>query len=514
MTTQSTVDLINQFRKRGGQLWSANGQLHFKAPKGALTREELESLRASRDQIIDFLDGTTDVFAVGQASDIPSSRDRAPLTYSQLSHWNWLQLDKNPTVRHVASATRLCGHLNVDKLRSSIAELVRHHAALRTRVVICDGVPTQEVPESAHWNLSVYNLETLSMDAVEREITRSFGQLILEPIDVSVGPLFGVALLRIRDDESVLLVVMDHMISDAFSLNIFLRDLFEAYEQALSGESFSLRPVHMPFIDHAIEQRLAQDSWIQKHAAYWRERLAGCEQLRFPRDHDNSAPGGRGWESVSLMIDKEMKAALTQWSRNRGTTVVMSVFTAYAGLILRWCRVSETILQFQIDGRSDPRVANTIGYLASTLYLRVQLRDDDSFIDLMDRTMAEYCTAHEHADSGYLKAQVPRPEFARTSTFNWVPQPDNVVSSGAGTVSKAIAPSPLMLVNPALRLFEFDRDPITQFFDSTNGIGGQIHYATKRNSVGAMRLFSDNLLLFIQRLLTQPSGCVSEIELS
>lgn len=512
-TTRGIENLLGGFRKKGVKFWSENGQLHFKAPKGLLTGEEIESLKASRDQILAILDEATTVPATAETGENPSHSNKAPLTYSQLSHWNWFQLDRKRGIRHVASVTRIHGQLEIDTLRSSVAELVRHHSALRTRVSVCDGTPMQEILNSSDLDLAVHNLTTSPVDTVEEEITRRFRQLVLEPLDVSVGPLLKVELLRIRDDESVLLVAMEHLISDAFSLNIFQRDLFNAYKQALSGQPVSLPTVHISFADHAIRQRMAQESWIQKHSGYWRGRLAGYLSTRFPTDSVGSALGLTGWRQVSFTISDATRSELIRWSRSRGTTLAMSVFTAYVGLVLRWCEASDVVLQFQIDGRNDSKTANTIGYFASTLYLRVDLHDDDDFIDLMDRVTLEYCNAYEHADSGYMKTEVPRPDFCRTSTFNWIPQPYKATLAD-GRSESVLTTAPLMVESPALSLFELDRDPITQLFDGTEGISGRIYFDAHRVSPRTMESFTNNLLIFLRKLLRQPDERVKSIRLS
>jgi hypothetical protein len=505
------ADVLGSVRKKGVRLWSENGQLHYRAPKGALTQEEVDRLRGSRGQIVAFLEAAADS-ATAESSLKPRSRlNRAPLAYSQLSHWHLHRLSERPAVRQIASAMRLRGRLSVDALQKSIAQIVRRHESLRTRIVVCDGVPAQEIVESVDCELVVDELIGMSEPLREVETQRRIEQLILEPIDVSVGPLFGVRLLKLADDEHVLIVAMEHIISDGYSLGILTQDLFTGYIQALKGRAVSLPTIPVQFADYAIWQRNTHRAWIEDHGVYWDARLAGCQRVRFPVDRSVGTPAPAGWGTIPVKIDKDLKKELGEWCRLRQTTLVMSVFTAYVGLALRWCDASDAVIQYITDGRVSPKIENTIGYFASTLYLRVELSDADSFIDLTSLVMNEYCRAYEHADFSFMEAQVPRPGFTRNTSFNWIPQrtqfdlPDLVGSEDA------IACSPLSFGYPVLKKLDVDHEPVILLHDCEDEIVGVMGFPLNRFSVDTMTTFGRNFVGFVEALVRQPEARVKDI---
>lgn len=507
------ADVLGSVRKKGVRLWSVNGQLHYKAPKGALTQEEIERLRVSRGQIVALLERATGA-ETAESRLAPRPRfDRAPLAFSQLAHWHLYRLSERRAIRQIASATRLHGRLNIDALQKSVAEIVHRHDALRTRIVVCDGIPIQEISESSDCEPTMDDLTALSESFREVQVKRQIEQLIVEPIDVSVGPLFGIRLLRLRDDEHVLIVAMEHMISDAFSMNILLRDFFTVYMQALKGRTFSLPAIPVQFADYAVWQRNAQKSWIEKHGAYWNECLTGCQRLRFPEDQRLQTATRLGWGTVSLQIGRNLKAELREWCRLRRTTLVMSVFTAYVGLVLRWCDVSSAVIHYVTDGRVSPKIENTIGFFASVLYLRIGLLEDDNFVDLMNRVTEEYCKAYEHADYSYMAAQAPRPEFTRNTGFNWVPQGSKIDLSDLDGSEDAITCSPIRFAHPMVRNLELDGEPFVLLFDADDEIVGDVYFPVNRFSVDTMERFGRNFLVFIRALLRQPEKRVKDIVL-
>jgi non-ribosomal peptide synthetase component F len=192
----------------------------------------------------------------------------------------------------------------------------------------------------------------------------------------------------------------------------------------------------------------------------------------------------------------------------------MSVFTAYVGLVLRWCNASEGVIQYVTDGRVSPKIENTIGFFASVLYLRIELLEDASFVNLMNLVTDEYCKAYEHADFSYMEAQVPPPEFARNSCFNWVPQGAKIELSDSGGSEGAITCSPLTFAHPMLKNLERDNEPVILLFDTDDEIVGDVCFPLNRFSIDTMERFGRNLLVFIRALLRQPDDRVKDILLS
>jgi len=439
--------------------------------------------------------------------------DHVPLTFSQVAHWNLYQLGQRPAIRQIACATRLLGRLDLDALRSSAAWIFRRHDALRTRIVIYDGLPTQEIDETRDCELNVEELSGLPESFREVEVLRLIESFILKPIDVAAGPLSGVLLLRLGENEHVLIVAMEHMVSDAFSMDILLRELLATYAQILRGRAVSLPKVLVQFGEFALLQRRAQGSLLEKHGPYWNAHLAGCHRVTFPPDYSSLNESRSGWGTVPVQIGRDLKLELRKWCRRMRTTLVMSVLAAYIGLTLRWCNVSEAVIQFQTDGRVSPAIENTIGYFASVLYLRIQCLERDTFVDLLKRIIDEYCKAYEHADYSYMEAQVPRPEFTRNTCFNWVPQGSKVDLSDLDGSEDAIACYPLPFAHPMLRNLERDTEPVILLYDTDGDTVGGIHFPLNRLSKETMERFGRNFLVFIGALLRQPEGRIKDISL-
>jgi Condensation domain/TubC N-terminal docking domain len=506
-------DVLGRIRKKGVTLWQKDGHLHYKAPKGALTANELEGLRLHSRQIITLLERANDGVGFEPGALSRSKPVRAPLMYTQLAHWNHYKLSDRRGVRQVACAYRLRGRLNVAALEEGIAEVVRRHDALRIRVVLSGGIPVQEIAESINWRLEMDDVTGQNQGSRESRVRELIRQFIMEPIDVSQGPLFGIKLLKCGSSEHVLIVAMEHMISDEVSLRIFLQDVFAGYIQTLRGFPCCVPEIPTQLLEYALWQRNCHESWRATHGAYWKERLEKYARMKTPVEYETPSGSHFGWGAIRVWIGPELKAELREWCRLRQTTLTMGVLTAYAGLILRWYDSSEGVILFQTDGRDNSKLGRTIGFLSSALYLHVKLVKSDTFVDLIQQIREAYCQAYEHADAAYFASRVPRPGFTRNTLFNWIPTGTEIDLSPLDDSPDVLECASFPFTHPMLDKLESDLEPMILLFDSEEGVSGSFLFPRKHVSAVKIEQLGGSFLAFVEALLRQPDVRVSEMPL-
>jgi hypothetical protein len=473
----------------------------FKSPTIAEMAKALDALR-SRNQPRSSIEFETAA---------PESRSRrAPLGSSQLAHWHVYQLASRPAIRQIASATRIQGRLDIDALRRSLAEAIRRHDALRTRIIVVDGAPVQEILPPGGFELGMDDLTSLPEQWREREIQQRIHQQILEPIELAAGPLFEARLLRTSDDEHVLILVMEHIVSDAFSMSILLREVFEAYAQIVQGEALSLPKIEVQPADYAIAQRSWQTRWTETNGTHWRERLTECPRLTFP-DETPPQTTESGWGNVPVRIDARLKRAIDEYCRSQGTTLPMTVFAAFAAALLRTGGASKSVIQYQTDGRVSPEVEHTVGYLASSLYLRIELQDDDRFVDFMKRVTAEYCAAYERPDFCLVGSDGQGPEFSRAGWFNWVPHVPDIEVPDPEALLRGIVCSQIAFEHPMIKRIDRDNDPVLLIYDGSDDAAGNILFPQKRFSVAAIERLQRIFMQFLQSSIEQPERRVKDV---
>jgi len=503
---RTVVELIDKVRRHGGRLWLDGGELRYRVPKGVLSSEDVRRFGACRNRIVEYVQNAEVGSYVETELPLRRAEDPIPLTYSQLKYWHSRHLQDQPTVRTVASALRLNGPLEPKLLERGVTFLTERHDALRTRIAVVDGEPRQFVDRSMESPFQFEDVSGPLPEPSEQTIQSLIRRLILQPILVTRGPLFVVHLAKLGARDHLLIVAMEHIISDAFSLNLLLRELRDVYAQLVQNQVPLLPALPLQYPDYALWQARSRDAWQARHGNYWRARLGNCPRLRFPDARCQSIQDRGALAAHPIEFSQEIKLALTLWCRARKTTPAMSVFAAFAALVLRWCDADDAVFPFQTDGRDIADLRHTIGYCATVLHLRVQMNRNDTFTDLLARVTREYCMAYEHADHNHVAAQLPRPEFTRNSSFNWIPHGLDGGASNWSTAQGDISCRRVTFPHPTRQSDGLDVEPMLLLHDGPLGIVGNVYYPVDRFAPEQIARFAESMAMFMAAMLEEP-GC-------
>jgi len=193
----------------------------------------------------------------------------------------------------------------------------------------------------------------------------------------------------------------------------------------------------------------------------------------------------------------------------------MAIFSAYVGLMLRWCQSSQGVFQYQSDGRAWPQVENTVGYFASVLYLPARLEENTTFLDLLDQVTEEYGRALDHADfSSYLAAQVPRLDVTRNPGLNWLPRRSKEQARAThGSASFPIDCEPVPFSHPMVKDLVMDVEPALLMSETDDELSGEWYYPRDRLSAETMETVGRSLVGFLDVLLCEPARRVNSVYL-
>ena len=209
-----------------------------------------------------------------------------PLTMTQEHLWGLDQLLPGAPFSNMPYAVRLTGALNVTALEESFNEIIKRHEALRTTFTTVAGQPVQVIAPTRRLPLPVEDLRALPQ--VERESTaqRLIRAEALYFFDLENGPLLKVRLLRLSEQEHILLLTMHHIISDGWSWGVLLHELTVLYNAFSQGHASPLPEPPIQYADYAHWQR----QWLHSEAgnaqlAYWERQLhAPLPILKLPTD--------------------------------------------------------------------------------------------------------------------------------------------------------------------------------------------------------------------------------------
>jgi hypothetical protein len=330
---------------------------------------------------------------------------KAPMSFAQQRLWVLDQLDPNRPIYNVPDTYYFKGRFDLDALERSLTELIRRHEGLRTTFQLIDGEPVQVIDAPQPLKLNIIDLSQLRRKQREAEARRLANEESQLPFDLSRGPLFRAQLVRIAEEEHLLLVTMHHIIADGWSLGVMARELETLYETYKAGEISPLPELAIQYADFAVWQReWLEGAVLDKQLEYWRERLAGVlPELELPADRPRPARQSYRGAAIHLDFDPEVIAPLKEIARERSATLFMTLLAAFNVLLWRYSGQSDLSVGTPIANRNRAETEHLIGFFVNTLVLRTKIDGNSSFRELLDQVRETTLGAFEHQDVPFEK---------------------------------------------------------------------------------------------------------------
>ena len=197
-----------------------------------------------------------------------------PLSFAQQRLWFLDQLEPGNPFYNITKAVRLTGSLNADALEKSLNEVVRRHEALRTTFPAVGGSGVQRITPSMTLALSFKDFSELSPAQRDAQVLQTASEAA-RAMDLARGPLFRAVLLRLGEEEHVLVLTMHHIISDGWSMGVFIREMATIYEAYAGNQPSPLPEMPFQYADFAHWQRnWLKEEVLEAQLDYWKQQLA------------------------------------------------------------------------------------------------------------------------------------------------------------------------------------------------------------------------------------------------
>ena len=322
------------------------------------------------------------------------------LSFAQRRLWFLHRWDPASASYNVADALQLEGRLSVGVLKAALGRVVARHEVLRTTFREASGEPRAVVREPRPVALPVVDLGGLPAARREERVDRSAEREALRPFDLEAGPLLRSTLLRTGSERWVLLVTMHHIVADAWSVQVLVRELTELYGALLSGRQPRLAPLPLQYSDYAAWQR----GWLagpvlEEQVAWWRDSLAGApEVLPLPLDRPRPAVRSpRGFTRTTDLLPA-VAGRLRQVARAHSASPFMVLLALVATLLARLSGVRDLVVGSPIANRTRAETEPLIGFFVNTLPLRVDLSGRPSLSEVVARVRDRTLLAYGHQD--------------------------------------------------------------------------------------------------------------------
>ena len=343
-----------------------------------------------------------------------SNRPTFPLSFTQERLWFLDQVDPGKATYNIPLFVHLTGSLNVTLLEKSFAEIVRRHEALRTHFALKEGQPVQVITPAEQMKvpaLPIIDLQvsgtskSLAPSQLEAEARKLAVHDVRRPFDLTQGPLWRAQLVRLGTQKHIFIFTTHHMIFDASSTQIFIREWQTLYKTFLTNKPSPLPDLPIQYADFAVWQR----EWLQgddfkRQLSYWKEHLKGdLPALQLPTDYPRPAvqtfQGGRQPITLSPRLTK----ALRTLSQQEGVTLFMTLMAAFKTLLYRYTGQTDIVIGSPNANRNRVETEGVMGFFANNLVLRTDLTGNPTFRELLIRVRNVALGANAHQDMPFQK---------------------------------------------------------------------------------------------------------------
>jgi amino acid adenylation domain-containing protein/non-ribosomal peptide synthase protein (TIGR01720 family) len=326
---------------------------------------------------------------------VPRGVDHAA-SFAQERLWFLQRLEPDSVAYNLGALVHLTGDLDVAALTRSLAEVTRRHESLRITFPEQDGRPVQRIAEPGEVRIEQRDFSTAAdprSEALEWA-TREAGL----PFDLGSGPLLRLALLCLGAREHAVSVVVHHIVSDLWSMEIFNREVAALYEAFAAGLPSPLPELTIQFVDFASWQRAwLRGAVLESELEYWRHRLRDAlDPLLLPTDRPRPALRSTRGARRSFRFSRALVDDLAALGRSEGATLFAVLLGAFQVLLGRYTGDLAVSVGSPVAGRDRIETENLIGFFVNTLILRTSLEGDPRFCDLLPRVRTTILEAHEH----------------------------------------------------------------------------------------------------------------------
>ena len=345
-----------------------------------------------------------------------------PLSFAQERMWLLDQLDPGDPSYIIPRALRLRGALDIPALERSVRDIVARHEVLRTTFATVDGraVPVlhagveTSVPVTRWPSVPPAERESLARNEAEAEAHR--------PFDLAQGPLFRVRLLEIDAVDHLLTLMMHHIVSDAWTLEVWNAELGALYQAHVAGSPAALPELPIQYLDYAVWQRRHLDGVrLDEQLGYWKKRLDGAQKsLDLPLDRPRPAVATRRGAKRRFSLPGELAKGLKEISRKNGATLFMTLLAAFDVLLLRYTGQSDLSVGTPVANRGHAETEGLVGFFLNTLVLRAQVEEDLLFSALVQRVKEACLGAYAHQDIPFerlVQELSPERDLGRSPLF-------------------------------------------------------------------------------------------------
>jgi len=429
-----------------------------------------------------------------------------PLSYAQQRLWFLDQFDPDNPLYNVSNAIRLHGKINIKELQHALDIIIARHETLRTCFVTEDDLPIQIIHNDIKVKIDIRDIEeTSNAEDNLKQIAKTEAET---PFDLTQAPLVRAILVRLAENQHVLLLTLHHIISDGWSMGVLMKEMALVYNDLLEGHDGSLPPLPIQYSDFALWQKenLTGDR-LEEQLSYWTNQLQGnLPKIKLPLRKNTSTEINHEGRIVEISFSKNSNR-LKKFAQENGVTLYMILLAVYQTVLSKYSGQEDVVVGTPIANRNKSEIENLIGFFVNMLVMRTDISGNPSFIDLVKRVKKVALGAYAHQDLPFEKV-VEKLQPERLLNHTPLFQVAFVLQN---TPMKSIKFNGVE-VEPFLNSNETAKFDLTLcLWDQENSLSGYIEYNTSLYDYDMVQRVSNYMQSILTMVLENPNLKLSQL---
>ena len=336
-----------------------------------------------------------------------------PMSFAQQRLWFLDQFEPDSPFYNIPSGVRFRGNLRLDILTRALNEIINRHETLRTTFDTVDDEPSQIVHPFRERTFPLIDITDVPPEQLNARIYNLARREAATPFNLRTGPLLRVTFIKAADDDHVILFTMHHIISDGWSMGVFVSEITALYDAFSKNRPSPLPPLDIQYGDFAEwQQEYIAGDVLEKQLDFWKSYLGGSLPiLELPADKPRPTVQTMVGANAEIMVPEEIASAFKDMSRRAGVTMFMSLIAAFKVLLQRYTGLDDILVGSPIANRNRAEIEPLIGFFVNTLVLRTDLSGNPSFAELLKRIKQNTLDAYDNQDIPFERlVEVLRPQ--------------------------------------------------------------------------------------------------------
>ena len=507
----TTLELLEELRKLDIRLWAEGDQLKFSAPKGVMTpalREQVSRLKTELLELVRLSQAPSPTLLLPIE---PVSREQAiPVSFAQQRFWFLDHYETESSTYNISAPLRLSGKLHREALERSIQVMIDRHESFRTTFQEHEGHGVQVIAPALKLSFPVIDLSGEAASTRDQRVRVLVGQEASSLFDLSQGPLLRTLLIRLGEQEHILIVTVHHIIFDGWSFGIFMGELSALYTALVTGRPVSLPAASLQYADFAVWQRKQmQEQRLQEQLAFWTKQLAGVQPLELPTDHPRPAVLSQEASHYPIQLPVPLVQKLKALCRQYDTTLFVLLLTAFQVLLARHSGQDDICIGSPIANRTRAELEGVIGCFVNTLAFRTPISPDASFLQVLQYNRKMTIEAYAHQDVPFEKVVEevqPERSLSRFPLIQVMFSLENMPVASPKLHDLQTQP-----VDVERESSQFELTLTLE--ENSEGMSGGLFYSTDLFEEGTMTRLAEHLQVLLQAIQEQPEQRVSALPL-